>query len=57
MKLMKVYLGERSKFAVISALLVPCDVIDFTVFFSLSGGNPFQWWTSCDLEVTNESAR
>ena len=42
MKLMKVYLVERSKFAVISALLVPCDVIDFTVFFSLSGGNPFQ---------------
>ena len=40
-----VNLGERSKFAVIRALLVPCDVIDFTVFFS------------CDLEVTNENAR
>ena len=33
MKLMKVYLGERSKFAVVSALLVPCDVIDFYSVF------------------------
>ena len=54
MKLIKVNLGARSKFAVISALLVPCGVIDFTV---LRGGNPFQCYTSCDLEVTNESTR
>ena len=41
MKLMKVYLGERSKFAVVRALLVPCDVIDFTVFSHSVAGTRF----------------
>lgn len=41
MKLMKVYLGERSKFAVVSALSVPCDVIDFTVFSHSVAGTRF----------------
>ena len=37
-----VNLVERSKFAVIRALLVPCDVIDFTLCFSPSSGTPFE---------------